>query len=35
MGFQGVAVTDALNMGAVQKQFPHDSAAPLALAAGR
>jgi beta-N-acetylhexosaminidase len=34
MGFDGVAVTDALNMGAIQKQFPHDSAAPLALAAG-
>lgn len=34
MGFHGVAVTDALNMGAVQKQFPNDSAAPLALAAG-
>ncbi|WP_427008473.1 glycoside hydrolase family 3 N-terminal domain-containing protein [Pseudarthrobacter sp. H2] len=34
MGFHGVAVTDALNMGAVRKQFPLDSAAPLALAAG-
>lgn len=34
MGFHGVAVTDALNMGAVRKQFPHDAAAPLALAAG-
>jgi beta-N-acetylhexosaminidase len=34
MGFKGVAVTDALNMGAVQKQFPGASAAPLALAAG-
>ncbi|MEK0155343.1 glycoside hydrolase family 3 N-terminal domain-containing protein [Arthrobacter oryzae] len=34
MGFKGVAVTDALNMGAVQKQYPGDSAAPLALAAG-
>ncbi|WP_346763468.1 glycoside hydrolase family 3 N-terminal domain-containing protein [Arthrobacter sp. PAMC25564] len=34
MGFHGVAVTDALNMGAVRKQFPNDSAAPLALAAG-
>ena len=34
MGFDGVAVTDALNMGAIRKQFPHDSAAPLALAAG-
>ncbi|XAS69736.1 glycoside hydrolase family 3 N-terminal domain-containing protein [Micrococcaceae bacterium Sec5.7] len=34
MGFTGVAVTDALNMGAVQKQFPNGSAAPRALAAG-
>jgi beta-N-acetylhexosaminidase len=34
MGFHGVAVTDALNMGAVRQQFPNDSAAPLALAAG-
>ena len=34
MGFKGVAVTDALNMGAVQKQFPGESAAPRALAAG-
>lgn len=34
MGFQGVAVTDALNMGAVKGPYPHDSAAPLALAAG-
>ena len=34
MGFQGVAVTDALNMGAVRGQYPNDSAAPLALAAG-
>ncbi|MEN3343865.1 MAG: beta-N-acetylhexosaminidase [Arthrobacter sp.] len=34
MGFQGVAVTDALNMGAVADQYPDDSAAPLALAAG-
>nr|WP_308471369.1 glycoside hydrolase family 3 N-terminal domain-containing protein [Arthrobacter sp. Y81] len=34
MGFKGVAVTDALNMGAVQKQFPDESAAPRALAAG-
>lgn len=34
MGFKGVAVTDALNMGAVQKRFPGESAAPLALAAG-
>lgn len=34
MGFQGVAVTDALNMGAVKGRYPNDSAAPLALAAG-
>ncbi|WP_255768193.1 glycoside hydrolase family 3 N-terminal domain-containing protein [Pseudarthrobacter sulfonivorans] len=34
MGFKGVAVTDALNMGAVQKQYPGGSAAPAALAAG-
>ena len=34
MGFNGVAVTDALNMAAVREQFPSDSAAPLALAAG-
>lgn len=34
MGFNGVAVTDALNMGAVQKQYPGGSAAPTALAAG-
>lgn len=34
MGFEGVAVTDALNMAAVQERYPNDSAAPLALAAG-
>ncbi len=34
MGFQGVAVTDALNMGAITDAYPDDSAAPLALAAG-
>lgn len=34
MGFRGVAVTDALNMGALRDRFPNDSAAPLALAAG-
>lgn len=34
MGFKGVVVTDALNMGAVQKSFPNGSAAALALAAG-
>jgi len=33
MGFNGVAVTDALNMAAVQKQYPGGSAAPTALAA--
>lgn len=34
MGFKGVAVTDAMNMGAIEQQFPNDSAVPLALAAG-
>lgn len=34
MGFKGVAVTDALNMGAVQDQYPGGSAATAALAAG-
>ncbi|MCO4263409.1 beta-N-acetylhexosaminidase [Pseudarthrobacter sp. MDT3-26] len=34
MGFKGVAVTDALNMGAVQQQYPGGSAATAALAAG-
>lgn len=34
MGFNGVAVTDALNMGAVQKKYPGGSASPAALAAG-
>ncbi|MDQ0755551.1 glycoside hydrolase family 3 protein [Arthrobacter sp. B3I4] len=34
MGFKGVAVTDALNMGAIVQQYPNDAAAPLALAAG-
>ncbi len=34
MGFNGVAVTDALNMGAVQKKYPGGSAATAALAAG-
>lgn len=34
LGFKGVAVTDALNMGAIKKQYPGESAAPLALAAG-
>jgi beta-N-acetylhexosaminidase len=34
IGFKGVAVTDALNMEAIQKQFPGGSAAPKALAAG-
>jgi beta-N-acetylhexosaminidase len=34
LGFKGVAVTDALNMGAVSKQYPAGSAAVKALAAG-
>ncbi|MCU1518006.1 MAG: Beta-N-acetylhexosaminidase [Pseudarthrobacter sp.] len=34
LGFKGVAVTDALNMGAVHKQYPAGSAAVMALAAG-
>jgi beta-N-acetylhexosaminidase len=34
LGFNGVAITDALNMGAVQKHYPGGSAAPAALAAG-
>lgn len=34
LGFRGVAVTDALNMGAVTGRYPHGSAAPAALAAG-
>lgn len=34
LGFQGVAVTDALNMGAVEKQYPAGAAAVKALAAG-
>ncbi|HET8878691.1 MAG TPA: glycoside hydrolase family 3 N-terminal domain-containing protein [Arthrobacter sp.] len=34
MGFRGVAVTDAMNMGAITKQFPNDTSAPLAIAAG-
>jgi beta-N-acetylhexosaminidase len=34
MGFNGVAVTDALNMGAIQQQFPGGAVAPAALAAG-
>jgi beta-N-acetylhexosaminidase len=34
MGFNGVAVTDALNMGAMQQKYPGGSAAPAALAAG-
>lgn len=34
MGFKGVAVTDALNMEAIEKQFPGGSAAPKALEAG-
>lgn len=34
LGFKGVAVTDALNMGAVHKKYPAGSAAVMALAAG-
>ncbi|MDQ0117389.1 beta-N-acetylhexosaminidase [Pseudarthrobacter defluvii] len=34
LGFKGVAVTDALNMGAVDKQYPAGAAAVKALAAG-
>jgi beta-N-acetylhexosaminidase len=34
MGFKGVAITDALNMGAVSARYPRGSAAPAALAAG-
>ena len=34
LGFKGVAVTDALNMGAVAKQYPSGSAAVMALRAG-
>ncbi len=34
LGFKGVAVTDALNMGAVTKQYPGGKAAVMALAAG-
>lgn len=34
LGFEGVAVTDALNMGAVTKQYPGGKAAVMALAAG-
>lgn len=34
LGFNGVAVTDALNMGAVTKQYPGGTAAVMALAAG-
>lgn len=34
LGFKGVAVTDALNMGAVDNQYPAGAAAVKALAAG-
>ncbi|MHC6593633.1 glycoside hydrolase family 3 N-terminal domain-containing protein [Arthrobacter sp. C152] len=34
LGFNGVAVTDALNMGAVENQYPAGAAAVKALAAG-
>lgn len=34
LGFEGVAITDALNMAAIEQQYPGGQAAPLALAAG-
>ncbi|HEX2248500.1 MAG TPA: glycoside hydrolase family 3 N-terminal domain-containing protein, partial [Arthrobacter sp.] len=34
LGFEGVIITDALNMGAVENQYPGGQAAPMALAAG-
>lgn len=34
LGFAGVAVTDAMNMAAIEEQYTDDSAAALALAAG-
>nr|WP_043847249.1 glycoside hydrolase family 3 N-terminal domain-containing protein [Arthrobacter crystallopoietes] len=34
LGFEGVIVTDALNMGAVENAYPGGQAAPMALAAG-
>ncbi|WP_264795206.1 glycoside hydrolase family 3 N-terminal domain-containing protein [Arthrobacter mangrovi] len=34
LGFEGVIVTDALNMGAVENAYPGGRAAPMALAAG-
>lgn len=34
LGFEGVAVTDALNMGAIEQHYPGGQAAPRALAAG-
>ncbi|WP_312856724.1 glycoside hydrolase family 3 protein [Arthrobacter mobilis] len=34
LGFEGVAVTDALNMGAIESTYPGGQAAPMALRAG-
>ncbi|NKX50265.1 glycoside hydrolase family 3 protein, partial [Arthrobacter deserti] len=34
LGFEGVAITDALNMGAIESTYPGGQAAPMALAAG-
>jgi beta-N-acetylhexosaminidase len=34
MGFEGVAITDALGMGTVHSRWGFDVAAPMALAAG-
>ncbi|MFD1214506.1 glycoside hydrolase family 3 N-terminal domain-containing protein, partial [Arthrobacter sp. GCM10027362] len=34
LGFEGVAITDALNMGAIESTYPGGQAAPMALEAG-
>ena len=34
LGFQGLVITDALNMGAITRRYPPEEAAVLALAAG-
>ena len=34
MGYKGIIITDALNMGAVQDNYPPDQAAVMALQAG-
>ncbi|MCG2621707.1 beta-N-acetylhexosaminidase [Arthrobacter sp. I2-34] len=34
LGFEGVAITDALNMGAIESTYPGGQAAPMALQAG-